>query len=188
MIGADGACYAIRKSLFQTLPKETSVDDFLLSMKIVEQGFVIEYEPNAYSFEDTGSDVYQEMKRKIRIAAGNFYNMHFLKGFLRFDLISLMYVSHKVLRWISPILFLLLTLTLGYLSLFSGFAQAMLCILLCSYIVPYMKYRGIGKPFTNNKLGNICSYFYLTVWAQWLGYIKYRAGSQKAIWNTIREK
>ena len=188
VIGADGACYAIRKSLFQTLPKETSVDDFLLSMKIVEQGFVIEYEPNAYSFEDTGSDVYQEMKRKIRIAAGNFYNMHFLKGFLRFDLISLMYVSHKVLRWISPILFLLLTLTLGYLSLFSGFAQAMLCILLCSYIVPYMKYRGIGKPFTNNKLGNICSYFYLTVWAQWLGYIKYRAGSQKAIWNTIREK
>lgn len=186
VIGADGACYAIRKSLFQTLPKETSVDDFLLSMKIVEQGFVIEYEPNAYSFEDTGSDVHQEMKRKIRIAAGNFYNMHFLKRFLGLDLISLMYVGHKVLRWISPLLFLLLTLSLSYLSLYSGIARLMLCMLLCSYAIPYMKYRGFGKVITDNNLGNTCSYFYLTVWAQWLGYKKYRAGTQKAIWDTIR--
>lgn len=187
VIGADGACYAIRKSLFQTLPKETSVDDFLLSMKIVEQGFVIEYEPNAYSFEDTGSDVHQEMKRKIRIAAGNFYNMQFLKRFLGLDLISLMYVGHKVLRWISPFLYLLLTLSLGYLSLYSGLARIMLFMLLCSYSIPYMKYRGFGKAITDNKLSNICSYFYLTVWAQWLGYKKYRAGTQKAVWETIRE-
>ena len=29
VIGADGACYAIRKELFVPLPSDTSVDDFL---------------------------------------------------------------------------------------------------------------------------------------------------------------
>lgn len=186
VIGADGACYAIRKSLFQQLPKDTSVDDFLLSMKIVEQGYKIAYEPNAYSYEETGADVQQEMKRKIRIAAGNFYNLQYLKRFLKCDLISFMYIGHKLLRWISPFLYFLLTLALSYMATKSIVALTMLIALGISYLIPYLKYKNMCKWITDNKIGSICSYFYLTVWAQWLGYKKYRSGTQKAIWETIR--
>lgn len=187
VIGADGACYAIRKSLFKQLPKDTSVDDFLLSMKIVEQGYKIAYEPNAYSYEETGSNVHQEMKRKVRIAAGNFYNLQYLKQFWTFDMVSFMYIGHKVLRWMSPLLFLLLTLALVYMAINSVFASVLLCILLLSYIFPYLKYKDKCSSITDSKIGSICSYFYLTVWAQWLGYKKYLSGTQKAIWETVRE-
>lgn len=187
VIGADGACYAIRKKLFKQLPKDTSVDDFLLSMKIVEQGYKIAYEPNAYSYEETGSDVHQEIKRKVRIAAGNFYNLQYLKRFWSFDIVSFMYIGHKVLRWISPLLFLLLTMALLYMSINSLFALLMLCLLLLSYLFPYLKYNDTCSSITDSKIGSICSYFYLTVWAQWLGYKKYLSGTQKAIWETVRE-
>ena len=100
VIGADGACYAIRRNLFMPLPQDTSVDDFLLSMKIVEQGYKIAYEKDAYSFEETGQTLQQELKRKIRIGAGNFYNLRFLKSFFHMSLESFMFLSHKFLRWI----------------------------------------------------------------------------------------
>lgn len=188
VIGADGACYAIRKSLFDVLPKDTSVDDFLLSMKIVEKGYVIEYEPNAYSYEETGSDIHQELKRKIRIAAGNFYNMQFLKNFIACDLLSFMYIGHKFLRWISPFLYFVLTLLLGYLALEDIRGIFLFILLLITYVIPVLKYKNICNWITDNKIGNICSYFYLTVWAQFIGYLKYKSGSQKAIWETIRGK
>lgn len=188
VIGADGACYAIRKNLFVKLPKETSVDDFLLSMKIVEQGYCIVYEPNAYSMEETGRTLQDEIKRKVRIAAGNYYNLKFLKYFLKFNLVSFMFYSHKLLRWISPFIFILLTGMLMRQSLYSDIAKCMTGVLLCSYIVAVLRYGGIKNRLINNKIGNVFTYFYVTVWAQLLGFLVYARNRQKAIWDTVRSE
>lgn len=186
VIGADGACYVIRKTLFRSLPPNTSVDDFLLSMKIVEQGYRISYEPNAYSMEESGKSMQEELARKVRIAAGNYYNLRFLKKFFRLNLVSIMFYSHKVLRWVSPFIFLLLTVMLAFEALFSKFALYMILILGMTYLVSILKYWRVSNCLINNKFVNLISYFYLTVWAQFLGFFKYCMGRQKAIWNTIR--
>ena len=65
LIGADGACYAVRKCLFQPLPSETSVDDFLLSMRILESGHTVVYEPRAWSAEDPGQTAYDEFGENV---------------------------------------------------------------------------------------------------------------------------
>jgi biofilm PGA synthesis N-glycosyltransferase PgaC len=187
VIGADGACYAIRKELFQKLPQDTSVDDFLLSMKIVENGYRIVYEPGAYSLEEPGDTVQQELRRKTRIAAGNFYNLAFLGNFLRLDLASFMFISHKLLRWLSPFIFMVLTIVLMIQSMWTSWSFILLILLIISYGVAVLKYLNLGTTITDNRIGKICTYFYLTVWAQFLGFIKFMTGSQKAIWNTIRE-
>lgn len=187
VIGADGACYAIRRELFQKLPQDTSVDDFLLSMKIVEKGYRIAYEPDAYSLEEPGDTVQQELKRKTRIAAGNFYNLVFLKRFIKIDLPSFMFVSHKLLRWLSPFIFALMTMLLLIIAWKSMFALYLLILLLCSYLIPILKYLGTMSWLTDQKFGKIFSYFYLTVWSQFLGFLKYCKGTQKATWETIRE-
>jgi biofilm PGA synthesis N-glycosyltransferase PgaC len=187
VIGADGACYAIRKKLFCKLPKDTAVDDFLLSMKIVEQGYNIEYEPEAYSYEESGSSLKQELNRKIRIAAGNFYNLCYLKRFFAADIVSFMFISHKLLRWISPALFLALSLVLTVLTLESLTAIILLFLLVITYIGALINYNYNINIFLSDKLSRLITYFYLTVYAQLIGFIKYLSGKQKAVWNTIRE-
>ena len=187
VIGADGACYAIRKELFVLLPSDTSVDDFLLSMKIVEQGYQIAYEPNAFSIEEAGSTMKEELKRKVRIAAGNFYNLKLLTSFMRLDKKSWMFVSHKFLRWISPVLFILLTIVLAVEAFFSVIAGIIFVLLAISYLISYLKFQNIDNIITNNRISNIFSYFYLTVWAQLLGFIKYKRKEQGAVWDTLRQ-
>ena len=187
VIGADGACYAIRKELFVPLPSDTSVDDFLLSMKIVEQGYQIAYEPNAFSIEEAGSTMKEELKRKVRIAAGNFYNLKLLTSFMRLDKKSWMFVSHKFLRWISPVLFILLTIVLAVEAFFSVIAGIIFVLLAISYLISYLKFQNIDNIITNNRISNIFSYFYLTVWAQLLGFIKYKRKEQGAVWDTLRQ-
>lgn len=155
VIGADGACYAIRKELFVPLPSDTSVDDFLLSMKIVEQGYQIAYEPNAFSMEETGSTMKEELKRKVRIAAGNFYNLKLLTSFMRLDKKSWMFISHKFLRWISPALFILLTIVLAVETFFSPIASIIFILLVISYLISYLKFQDMDNFVTNNKISNI---------------------------------
>ncbi len=187
VIGADGACYAIRKNLFYKLPKDTAVDDFLLSMKIVEQGYNIEYEPEAYSYEESGNTLKQELNRKIRIAAGNFYNLRYLKSLFGADVISFMFISHKLLRWISPVLFLVLNLVLTVLALESLIAMILLFFLMLTYISALINYKYQTNILLSDKLSRLITYFYLTVYAQLIGFITYLSGKQKAVWNTIRE-
>lgn len=89
-------------------------------MWIVQKGYRIAYEPDAYSCEDAGTTLQQELKRKTRIASGNFYNLRFLTEFLKPSRISFLFISHKLLRWISPFILILFTLTCVYLSFSTG--------------------------------------------------------------------
>ena len=186
VIGADGACYAIRRNLFMPLPQDTSVDDFLLSMKIVEQGYKIAYEKDAYSFEETGQTLQQELKRKIRIGAGNFYNLRFLKSFFHMSLESFMFLSHKFLRWISPIFFITLTVIL-LINIDDIENKILFFILLLSYLMGVVGFFFQHCLITDNKIIKIITYFYLVVLAQLLGFIRFLKGTQKAIWETVRE-
>ena len=184
VIGADGALYAIRKELFQPLPTETSVDDFLLSMLIVLQGYRIVYEPESYSYEDAALSLDEELKRKVRIAAGNYYNLQFLRGLFGFNLLTYMFVSHKLLRWVSPFLLGLLTLLL-MMNIFTHYYAIMLFLLLGSYLIAILGYC-FEKKLLKYKMISLLTHFYLTVFAQFKGWMKYCRGTQKAVWDTVR--
>ena len=61
-------------------------------------------------------------------------------------------------------------------------------ILLFSYTLPLLKYANVGVALTDKGPGRIITYFYLTVWAQYAGWKQYMAGTQKAVWDTVRQK
>lgn len=185
VIGADGALYAIRKNLYQRLPSDTAVDDFLLSMLIVKQGYKIEYEPNAYSYELSAPTLHAEFLRKVRIAAGNFSNVKYLTSFINFNFNSFLFISHKLLRWISPLFFLFLTLALILGSIQNFYFRWMLGGLVTSYFVAYVGYY-CENLVKCNKIISLITHFYLTVFAQLYGFIKYVNKSQRAIWDTVR--
>jgi len=111
-IGAAGELYAIRTSLFEEMPDNTLLDDFILSMRIAMKGYIILYCEKAYAIENGSANINEERKRKIRIAAGGIQSIIMLKELLnifKYKLLSFQYISHRVLRWsITPLCLLLI--------------------------------------------------------------------------------
>lgn len=124
-VGAAGELFAIRTPLFETMPQNTLLDDFILSMRIARKGYKIAYSSSAYALETGSADIKNEEKRKVRIAAGGIQSIARLRSLLipnpfHLGLLRFQYVSHRVLRWsVTPVLlFLLLPLNLLILCLY----------------------------------------------------------------------
>jgi Glycosyltransferases, probably involved in cell wall biogenesis len=120
-IGANGGIYAIRKECF--VPFETNLpiaDDFILPMRVIEQGYKFVYEPGALAFEE-GGDFRSEFSRKERIGAQDFNALRLIKSLLnpRRGFVSYGVWSHKILRWFTPHL-LILIFVLNVVLLYSG--------------------------------------------------------------------
>ncbi len=47
VMGANGGLYAIRRPLFTALPASTIVDDFVIPLRVLEQGYKFVYDPEA---------------------------------------------------------------------------------------------------------------------------------------------
>lgn len=116
-VGAVGELFAIRRELFEEVEPDTILDDFIISLRIAQKGYRIAYAPGAYAEEAASVSVKEELKRKIRIAAGGIQTLFRLKKLLnplKFGVLSWQYFSHKVLRWtLAPFaLFLLFFINL----------------------------------------------------------------------------
>lgn len=120
--GAAGELFAIQTTLFEEMPLDTLLDDFILSMKIAQKGYKIAYCKEAYAIEDASKNIKEEEKRKVRISAGGLQSVIRLKALLnpiKYGWLSFQYISHRVLRWtITPIaLFSLIPLNILLLVL-----------------------------------------------------------------------
>jgi cellulose synthase/poly-beta-1,6-N-acetylglucosamine synthase-like glycosyltransferase len=113
-MGAAGELYAIDPKLCREVPDEALLDDFMLSMYVVQAGKRIAYTPDAFAREYGSANIYEESKRKRRIAAGGLQSIWWLRSMLNplhQPLVTFQYVSHRVLRWsITPIAMVLLLL------------------------------------------------------------------------------
>jgi cellulose synthase/poly-beta-1,6-N-acetylglucosamine synthase-like glycosyltransferase len=104
LVGATGAIYAMRRSLWQPLPPDTILDDVLTPMRCVLQGFRVVFEERACAFDRTAADANAEGRRKLRTLAGN-YQLLWLEPRLLLPWRNpawLPFVSHKVGRLLVP--------------------------------------------------------------------------------------
>ena len=111
-MGAAGELYAIDPTLVKEVPDEALLDDFMMSMYVVQAGKRIAYAPDAYAQEYGSANIFEESKRKRRIAAGGLQSIWWLRSMLnplRQPLVTFQYVSHRVLRWsITPVAMIIL--------------------------------------------------------------------------------
>jgi len=107
--GATGALFAIRKNLFEPIPKDLLLDDVFTPMQIILKGFRVVFESNAKIYDKEAS-TNDEFQRKSRTLAGNFQLLHHLPGILNpfKNRIFGQFASHKLLRLVCP--FALITL------------------------------------------------------------------------------
>ena len=105
-VGATGAIYAIRRALFEPIPNDTILDDVLIPLRIVRQGYAVQFEPEARAFQAASTTAHQECVRKLRTLAGTFqlfarerWLLNPLQNPIWFET-----VSHKGLRLLLPAL------------------------------------------------------------------------------------
>ena len=101
VVGAAGELFSVKTDLFHEAAEDTIIEDFVQSLQICMEGYVIRYEPSAFAVETASASMREEQKRKIRIAAGAFQAMVILKGLFnlfRYPVLSFQFISHRILK------------------------------------------------------------------------------------------
>ncbi len=184
VIGVFGACFMMKGELYKFIPKDFITDDLFHTFSAIDQNAKILYSTRARVYETILADVSNEFRRKRRYASGNFQILiHFFK--LLFPWNSSIgfvycYFFHKIIRWISPIVFLVLW-SLSFINLYGNnsllisICGTMLCLfLLCNYI---LQKRGI--PIIGKRL----YYFFMMNLAILFGFFNYLKGIKSNVWE-----
>ena len=190
-VGAAGELVAFRTDLYEALPEDTILDDFMQSMLIASKGYKIVYEPEAYALEKGSASIKEEMKRKIRISAGGWQSIQRLWNKIRpstdFKL-YFQYISHRVLRWtITPFLLLLIFV----LNLVLWREHLIYSIFMVGQILFYLG-AALGYILENKKIRLkllfIPFYFCMMNYAVLLGLIRFLTKRQQGVWEKAVRK
>lgn len=190
VVGAAGELFAIRTECYEPVPPDTLVEDFYLTMRIAQLGWRVQYEPGAWAAEASSASVAEEMKRKVRIAAGGLqavWRLAALLNPLRYGVLCFQYVSHRVLRWtVAPLLlptllivnillaqdgtllyqFMLLAQILFYLAALAGWFLEHQKLKVKAFFIPY--------------------YFCLMNGAMYVGFVRLIRGRQTVLWEKAK--
>lgn len=101
LIGSVGELFALKKERYVNIPPHFLLDDFFISVELLNQGYKVKYVSSALASEFGSSNYKEEAKRKIRIAAGAWQCMAYFKDLLhpfKNGKAAYLYVSHRVLR------------------------------------------------------------------------------------------
>lgn len=190
-VGAAGELVAFRTDLYEVLPEDTILDDFMQSMLIASKGFKIIYEPEAYALESGSASVAEELKRKIRISAGGWQSMKRLLGKITpidQPLLFFQYLSHRVLRWTVTPFLLILIFIINLFLLDNGWVYP---LILAAQVIFYSA-AAVGYFLENRqirmKLLFVPYYFCVMNYAVIAGFFRFMKGSQKGTWEKAKRK
>lgn len=108
LLGANGAIYAIRRTYWKPLRPDTICDDFCVAMTVSAAGGRLLYTTAAVANEEMPESIEDEYHRRVRIGIGNFQALVRHPEYISKTSwgTKFSYISHKVLRWLSPHLLL----------------------------------------------------------------------------------
>lgn len=184
LVGGDGAIYAIRRELWQTLP-ETAINDFLNPLQIVAKGYRAVYEPEAICFEETAGRMGREFRRRVRIVSRSWRAVFQAPGVFnpfRVGLFALALLSHKVLRWWSAPLLTLVVLGFAVLLVRAGvYVSAASRILVVAVALFGLVLRPVRRGVA------VLWYFYVINTASFVGLVLGTLGKVSGTWSPPRD-
>lgn len=190
-VGAAGELVAFRTSLYQYLPEDTILDDFMQSLLIASEGYKIVYEPDAYAMETGSASVKEELKRKIRISAGGWQSMKRLWNKItpfKNPLLYFQYLSHRVLRWtITPFLLVFIFVSNLFLLDHGVLYQVMMPAQVLFYFSAFVGHLLENRQIRLKALF-VPYYFCIMNYAVVAGLFRFLKGGQKGSWEKAKRK
>jgi len=186
MMGAFGACHAIRPNCWKTIPPNFLMEDFYLSMNVLSLNLKAIKEMQAVCYEDVSNEVSEEVKRKTRIQAGNFQNLKaYYPLLLRFNAVSFCFFSHKVIRWFGPLLILFLFISNLLLVNENSFFRLTLIIQFLLLLSPLFDWM-LKKTGIHFRMLRFIAYFYMMNFALLKGMIMFFKGIKTNVWQSTQ--
>lgn len=175
-LGMEGGLYSMKKAFWQPIPPNTFMEDFFQTVQLISRDQKVLFNESAVGLEDVSTSLQEEYKRKIRISIGNWQNL------VRFYPLIFkhpypfggLFIMHKVLRWVTPHLYLI-ALAAGLFTPNWLFFTAMLIGLPISQLI--LLALGWATPL---------AYFYAMNAALFVGFIKYIKGVKSSVWQPTK--
>ena len=175
-LGMEGGLYSMKKVFWQPIPPNTFMEDFFQTVQLISRDQKVLFNESAVGLEDVSTSLQEEYKRKIRISIGNWQNL------VRFYPLIFkhpypfggLFIMHKVLRWVTPHLYLI-ALAAGLFTPNWLFFTAMLIGLPISQLI--LLALGWATPL---------AYFYAMNAALFVGFIKYIKGVKSSVWQPTK--
>jgi cellulose synthase/poly-beta-1,6-N-acetylglucosamine synthase-like glycosyltransferase len=186
VMGAEGGCYALRKDAYRKVPANFNVDDFFITCLVLRNKKQILFEPEALVYEDLASNTKDEFRRKARIATGNFQNLFYFKDlcFRFWTSTGFAYISHKVLRWLTPFLFLLNFVACVTLIKTCVLFEVIFFGQLFLLLIPFLNWLLVKMKI---HIGLFVSLSHFTVMnaALFVGFVRYNKGVGSSVWEPV---
>ena len=187
-VGATGAIYAIRKSLFERVAEDTILDDVLIPVRISRRGYQVVFEPGAKAFDLAPPNGHAELIRKVRTIGGTFQLLSRERWLLNPRVNPLWFetISHKALRLTIPIWLLvmlisnLMLLPLPLYQLMAAGQVGFYVLALAGFEQQHARRRRmmLTLPYT------MC----LLSWATIIGFIRFVTRTQEVTWKITSPK
>ena len=187
VMGAAGELFAIRRALFASTETDSIIEDFVMSMRLVGNGWRVVYEPEAVAREESAITLRGDWQRRTRIATGGFQAIRRLPQLLhpRQGRIAWQYISHRVLRWAATPFLLPLVYLLNLALWERPFYQLLLLGQTAFYMMGLWGFwrakRGIRRG-----LSYAVFFFCFTNLAAIVGFWRYITDQQPVTWAKTR--
>lgn len=102
VVGVDGGVDAVRKALYREMNPD-QLPDFVLPLRVVEQGYRVVYEPEAILKESALKSSGDEYRMRVRVSLRAFWalwDLRVLLDFRKWGVFAWQLWSHKVLRYL----------------------------------------------------------------------------------------
>ncbi len=186
--GASGALYAIRRSLFKTLPASVT-DDFFTAMQVVSSHYRLIFEPKAVAYGPVASSAKEEYKRKVRIITRGLHGVWLMRHLLNplsYGFFAIQLFSHKLLRRLIAIPLILCAITAPLLWQVSTIYVVAAIFQIVFHSIALTGFFLRGTRIGQSKLLSIPFHFDMIYYASLVAILNNLKGKQFATWGSER--
>ena len=184
VVGVDGGVDAVRKVLYKPMNPD-QLPDFVLPLKVVEQGYRAVYEPGAVLMEPALKEARDEYRMRVRVSLRSLWALWDMRRLLLFSqgpLFAFQLWGHKVLRYLC-FLFLIVLYFSNLVLWDEGNFYKVVFVLqniayLCALAFPLLEKKGRSL-----RLLYLPNYFLLLNLASAHAFLKFIMGKKQITWT-----
>lgn len=180
--GAEGEIFAVRKIMYKPINSSVINDDAAITFDIIRSGYRVIYEKEAKAYEEASKDLIDDFNVKVRMTAGGFQTLSLQKEYLfpPMSWFSFTFISHKILRWLTPVFLVIIFTSPLYLI---GRIDMKIIFLLQILFYGISLFGWLNRNKSLHKLIYIPMYFTVMNIALFVGFLRFLNNNTKTIWK-----
>jgi len=185
--GCCGCIYSVRRSAYTELAPDI-ISDLVQPLWVIQKGYRVVLEDRALAYEETTESTAEEFAMRVRVVTRGMRGLLSVPQLLKpwkYPWIAFQLFSHKVLRWVVPVLLSLLLVSSAVLikqpffRLFLALQLSFYGLALLQLLVPMHRWwKPLGVPL----------YFCTLNAAAALGMIELLRGKKYVVWQPVRNR